>query len=324
VQRSVAAAQQGGLRMGLIFGGLILLMVLLTALNVRRLLSGLSTASGVAGQIADGDLSGTVAITSDDELGDLQQTLGHMSERLAETMREVREAVGGVSLAASEVSTTSAALAQGASEQVVSMATTHSSLERIGAAISQNARSSQAMEGIAREGGDRAGKSRAATNEAVAAMKEIAGKISVIEEIAYQINLLALNASIEAARAGDYGRGFAVVAHEVRKLAERSQVAAQEITHRTQVSVAVAERSGELLEALIPSIQRTVQMVQEVASASREQDAGTGEMNRSMKEVTKVTQQNAAAAEQLAATAVQLTEQAETLRGRISFFRLPD
>ena len=125
VQRSVAAAQQGGLRMGLIFGGLMLLMVLLTALNVRRLLSGLSTATGVAGQIADGDLSGAVAITSDDELGDLQQSLGHMSERLAETMREVREAVDGVSVAASQVYFTTASLAQGGRQQVVSVEIPH-------------------------------------------------------------------------------------------------------------------------------------------------------------------------------------------------------
>jgi methyl-accepting chemotaxis protein len=153
-------------------------------------------------------------------------------------------------------------------------------------------------------------------------MKSIAEKISIVEEIAYQTNLLALNAAIEAARAGEHGKGFAVVATEVRKLAERSQVAAQEIGALADKSVATAERSGEALRALVPRIRKTAELVQEVATASREQAAGVSQVNRAMSQVDLVTQANAAAAEELSATAEQVATQAGKLQEIISRFRL--
>jgi len=161
-----------------------------------------------------------------------------------------------------------------------------------------------------------------AVNETVQAMRQIAETISIIDDIAYQTNLLALNAAIEAARAGEHGRGFAVVANEVRKLAERSQVAAAEIGSVAGSSVALAEQAGELLNAMVPAIRKTSDLVQEIAAASREQSAGAAQINSAVAELNKATQQNASASEQLAATAEEMSSQAQHLQQVMSFFHV--
>jgi methyl-accepting chemotaxis protein len=159
-------------------------------------------------------------------------------------------------------------------------------------------------------------------DETVKAMMQIADKISIIEDIAYQTNMLALNAAIEAARAGEHGKGFAVVAAEVRKLAERSQIAASEISTLTGDSVKVAEKAGKLLEKMVPDIQKTAELVQEITAASEEQSSGVGQINSAMQQLDKVTQQNAAGSEELAATAEEMQAQSENLTQVVSFFRL--
>ncbi|HEV2291516.1 MAG TPA: methyl-accepting chemotaxis protein, partial [Gemmatimonadales bacterium] len=197
------------------------------------------------------------------------------------------------------------------------------SLEQMSASITKNADNSSQMESMAVKGATDAGDSGKAVSDTVVAMKDIADKISIIEEIAYQTNLLALNAAIEAARAGEHGRGFAVVATEVRKLAERSQSAAKEIGGLASSSVRVAERSGTLLNELVPAIRRTADLVQEVAAASAEQSTGVTQINRALMSVDQVTQRNASAAEELASTAEEMASQAESLQSLVSFFRVP-
>jgi methyl-accepting chemotaxis protein len=177
-------------------------------------------------------------------------------------------------------------------------------------------------DGMASKAAKEATEGGEAVKETVTAMKSIAGKIGIIDDIAYQTNLLALNAAIEAARAGEHGKGFAVVAAEVRKLAERSQVAAQEIGELAGGSVDMAERAGKLLDEMVPSINKTSDLVQEITAASEEQSAGVGQINTAMSQLNQITQQNASSSEELAATAEEMSSQAEQLQQAMSFFQL--
>lgn len=195
-------------------------------------------------------------------------------------------------------------------------------MEEMSSSIKQNADNASQTEKISNKSASDAREGGKAVNETVAAMKEIATKISIIEEIARQTNLLALNAAIEAARAGEHGKGFAVVASEVRKLAERSQTAAGEISELSGRSVQVAEAAGQMLTAILPDIQRTAELVQEISASSKEQDAGADQINRAIQQLDQVIQQNASAAEEMASTTEELAGQAEQLKTTIAFFSL--
>jgi methyl-accepting chemotaxis protein len=259
-----------------------------------------------------------------DEIGDVARAFNQFIGNLRRVIVQVGRLTDMVSSAATQVSASAQLLSNGTSEQAASVEETTASLEQMNASISQNAENSRRMEKMAQQGAVDVETSGKAVAESVQAMKTIAEKICIIEEIAYQTNLLALNAAIEAARAGEHGRGFAVVASEVRKLAERSQSAAQDIVALTASSVRVAERSGELLGSLVPAIQTTAELVQEVATASREQAAGVAQVHRAMSQVDQVTQRNAAAAEQLSSTAEQMAEQASSLLRAMGSFQLTD
>lgn len=274
--------------------------------------------------IAAGDLNRSIHVTDKAETGKLLQAMSEMTGKLSSIIRDVREGSTAVTSAATQVSASSQSLSQGTSEQAASVEETSASLEQMNASITQNAENSRKVEKVAEEGSRAAAESGAAVQETVDAMKQITAKISVIEDIAYQTNLLALNAAIEAARAGDQGRGFAVVAVEVRKLAERSQLAAKEISDLASRSVAVAERSGQLLGDLVPAIRKTAELVQEVTAASTEQSSGVTQINRAMSQVDSVTQRNASAAEELSSTAEELAAQSEQLQQLMTFFHLAD
>jgi len=245
-----------------------------------------------------------------------------MQQKLVDVVQQIQGNSDQISSAAAQVSGTAGSLSEAASEQASSVEQVGSSVEEMGASVSQNSENSQMTDKIASDSASAAADGGNAVAETVRAMTQIAEKISIIEDIAYQTNMLALNAAIEAARAGEHGKGFAVVAAEVRKLAERSQVAASEISSLTGDSVKVAERAGKLLEKMVPDITKTAELVQEITAASEEQSSGIGQITGAMQQLDKVTQQNAAGSEELAATAEEMQSQSENLQNVVSFFQL--
>ncbi|WP_175463733.1 methyl-accepting chemotaxis protein [Methylomonas sp. LWB] len=276
----------------------------------------------MAQALENGDLTRTINRDYQGVYDQVKQSLNNTVIKLSQTIGEVREATDQLGNASQQISGTSQSLSQAASEQAAGVEETSASIEQMAASIGQNAENAKITDGMATKASQEAVEGGAAVKQTVEAMKSIAGKIGIIDDIAYQTNMLALNAAIEAARAGDHGKGFAVVAAEVRKLAERSQIAAQEIGQLAETSVSTAESAGRLLDAIVPSIAKTSDLVQEIAAASQEQSAGVSQVNNAMNQMNQITQQNAAASEELAATAEEMTSQAEQLQSLMSFFKI--
>jgi len=288
---------------------------------VRKINQTIATALTLSNKVAAGDLTSTAAQFKEDDTGVLRAFL-NMQDKLAETLRTANKSVDSLTLAADQVSTTADAISHAASSQAASVEQTSASIEQMAASIAQNSENATLTDGIASESAEAAQSGGEAVNNTLTEMTLIADKITIIEDIAYQTNMLALNAAIEAARAGDHGKGFAVVAAEVRKLAERSQVAASEIGQLTSSSVKVAKHAGALLEKMVPDIAKTAELVQEISASSDEQSTGVGQISQSMQHLDSVTQQNAATSEELAATAQEMRSNAQGLQQVIGFFTL--
>ncbi|MEW5747153.1 MAG: MCP four helix bundle domain-containing protein [Nitrospirota bacterium] len=258
------------------------------------------------------------------DFNEIKDNLNATIDALNTFVVNVRTAANNVASGSQELSSSSQQLSQGATEQAAAAEEASSSMEEMASNIKQNADNAQQTERIALKAAEDAKEGGKAVVETVSAMREIAEKINIIEEIARQTNLLALNAAIEAARAGEHGKGFAVVASEVRKLAERSQTAAGEISQLSSTSVEIAEKAGEMLAKIVPDIQKTAELVQEITAASSEQNAGAEQINKAIQQLDQVIQQNAGASEEVASTSEELASQAEQLQSTIAFFKIDD
>jgi methyl-accepting chemotaxis protein len=305
-------------------GTMLLIAVIVFVLFRTMAIKPIDRLRAVVKKVSEGDLSQTIDIGTKDEIGVLFDAMKGMVGKLKTVMEDVKTAADNVASGSRQISAGSEQMSQGTTEQAASAEETSASVEEMNATIRQNADNAFQTEKIALKSANDAKESGKAVAEAVQAMKEIASRISIIEEIARQTNLLALNAAIEAARAGEHGKGFAVVASEVRKLAERSQVAAGEIGRLSASSVGIAENAGVMLGKLVPDIQRTAELVQEISASSKEQAGGASQINSSIQQLNKVIQQNAGASEEMASTAQELASQAEQLLGSISFFKVSD
>jgi methyl-accepting chemotaxis protein len=299
-----------------------ILTVLLGILFGRWFIRPLLEIKDITEELHEGHLYNRTNVNRGDELGDLATLTNSVVDRLSEVISQIRAMTSSVSTASSQLNSSAQQLAQGAHEQAATLQEIAGSLQSVDASVARNAQHARDTARTANEASAQAERGGGAVHETVAAMREITQKILVVEDIAYQTNLLALNAAIEAARAGSHGKGFAVVAGEVRKLAERSQAAAQQISDLAKKSVAVAENAGQMLERTVPMIRATSELISEIAAASQEQMAAIREINVGVSQLEEVVQQNAAASHELAATSTDLASQSSGLQQKVEFFRL--
>ena len=304
----------------------VVISILLSFFIVRSLLKQLgaepTVISDIAHKIADGDL--TLKLNTGKKSVGVYAIMQQMAEKLQEVVSSVRQAADNVAAGSVQISSSAEETSQGATEQAAAAEEVSSSMEEMVSNIEQNAENASKTEEIARKSAEDARQGGEAVSQTVGAMKEIADKISIIEEIARQTNLLALNAAIEAARAGEHGKGFAVVAAEVRKLAERSGTAASEISELSSSSVQIAENAGTLLTSLVPNIEKTAELVQEIAAASAEQNSGAEQISGAIAQLDTVIQQSASASEEMASASEELSGQAQEMQTSMGFFKVAD
>ena len=291
---------------------------------VKNIHKAIKNASDVVSKLSGGDLTIEINDTGKDEIGNLLCDLKKMINKFKDVISYVGAASENIVAAGQELSSSSQHMSEGATEQAAATEEVSSSMEQMVASVQHNTDNAQQTEKIALKASENALEGSVAVNQATISMKSIANKISIISDFARQTNILALNAAVEAARAGEQGRGFAVVAAEVRKLAEKSQLAAIEINELSQSSVTIAEKSGKLLEQIVPAIQHTAKLVEEISASSLEQNLGAGQINKALQQLNQVTQQNAATSEEMAASAEELSSQADQLKEIISFFKFDD
>jgi methyl-accepting chemotaxis protein len=331
---AVANAASSDMMMSDFRSELVMILVMSVVALVFGIAAGVVIARGITGpinmgvsfarEVANGNLDADIDLDQKDEVGMLAAAMKDMINKLRGIVLEVKAASLNVSSGSGQLSSAAQEMSQGATEQAAAAEEASSSMEEMTSNINQNADNALQTEKIARKAADDAKEGGHAVDQTVKAMKDIAGKISIIEEIARQINLLALNAAIEAARAGEHGKGFAVVASEVRKLAERSQEAAREISELSTTSVEIAEKAGSLLQQILPDIQKTAELVQEITASSSEQRTGAEQINSAIQQLDQVIQQNAGASEEMASTAEELSSQAEALEQTMQFFKMKD
>lgn len=300
----------------------IIIAIILAFVIARGLILPIRRSIAFTNKIADGDLTAEIEIDQKDEIGQMVSSLKNMADKLTTIVEDIISGADLINQASIEMSSASQQLSQGASEQASSVEEVSSSMEEMAANIQQNTENAENTEKLAVNAHSGIQSGQKSTKIASQSMSSIADKISIINDIAFQTNILALNAAVEAARAGEYGKGFAVVAAEVRKLAERSKEAAEEIDKVSKDGVKIAEEASTQLEYLVPEIQKTATLIQEISAASIEQNSGATQINSAVQQLNNVTQQNAASAEELATNAEELSGQAGLLADLVSFFKV--